>query len=354
MALKAAQKITENLKKRFGKTFGEDCVNYLGNTQLAKIPRLNSGCVALDDVMGGGWPLGRICEIYGGESSGKTTICYHAMAQAQKKYPDSAVGFIDSEYSFDPIYARSCGVDVKQLVISQPKSGQEALAILEGMIEEGCRLIVVDSVAAMVPKEEVEGEFGDNKVGTQARMMSQGMRKLTSVIGRSEAVVIFTNQTREKIGVQWGNPETTTGGNALKFYASIRIKLTKLGTVEEGTGDNKEKTSIRVRCEAVKNKTAAPYRRGEYIVRFGKGVDNEGIYFQLILERGLVQKSGVSMYLIEGEKVNGKAKLQAWFDEHPEVYERYKKMVDDGVVMGMPEEDVEAAEAENKDESGEV
>ena len=197
-------KAVANLQKKFGK----DAVNYLGNTDIEPIPRISSQCIAIDEVTGGGYPLGRIIELYGGESSGKTTACYHAIAQAQKQFPEKFVGFVDSEFSFDPNYASNCGVDVANLVIAQPESGTDGFAILQGMIEEGASLVVVDSVAAMVPREEVEEtDYGKGMIGVQARMMSRALRKLTSVIGKHKCVVIFTNQTREKVGVMYGSPE---------------------------------------------------------------------------------------------------------------------------------------------------
>ncbi|MBP5458832.1 MAG: DNA recombination/repair protein RecA [Clostridia bacterium] len=346
-----AQRITETLRKRYGKDLGEDIVDYLGNEEIKPMPRLKSQCMLLDKIMGGGWPLGRICEVFGGESTGKTTLCIHALAEAQKMYPDKAVGFIDKENSFDPLYAMAIGLDVRQLVISQPDSGQAAFTILEGMIVEGCKVVVVDSVAAMVPREEVEGEFGDNKMGVMAKMMSQGMRKINDIVRKYDALVIFTNQTREKIGVVYGNPETTTGGNALKFYTSIRLRLQGLGKIETGG----EKTGIRVRAEAVKNKTAPPYRRCEYAIVFGKGIDNEGLYFTEILERNLVEKGNGSFFIINGEKVNGKAKLQAYLESHPEVYDDLKRQVDDGVSFkDDAPKDAPEEEAPAEEEAGEV
>ena len=319
------QKVVGELQKRFGK----ESVNFLGNSKIEPIPRIGSQCIAIDNVTGGGYPLGRIIEIFGGESSGKTTTCYHAIAEAQKKFPEKFCALVDSEFSFDPQYASQCGVDVQELVVAQPDSGTDGFSILQGLIEAGASLVVVDSVAAMVPREEVEEEdYSKNTIGLQARMMSRALRKITSVIGRYKAVVIFTNQTREKIGVMYGNPETTSGGNALKFYASIRLKVSKIGTIESGSGDDKEKTSIRTRVEAVKNKTAPPFQRGEFIVTFGKGIDNEAAYFDAIIEKGLVQTKGAGWYAIDGKNVaQGTIKLKAYFEQNPDVYAKLKQQL---------------------------
>ena len=341
-----------NLQKKFGK----EAVNYLGNTDIEPIPRISSQCIAIDEVTGGGYPLGRIVELYGGESSGKTTACYHAIAQAQKQFPEKFCGFVDSEFSFDPVYAGNCGVDVANLVVAQPESGTDGFAILQGMIEEGASLVVVDSVAAMVPREEVEEEdYGKGMIGVQARMMSRALRKLTSIIGKYKCVVIFTNQTREKVGLVYGNPETTSGGNALKFYASIRLKLSKIGTIEEGSGDDKQKTSVRTRVEAVKNKTAPPFRRAEYIVTFGKGIDNEAAVFNAIIDRGLIEKRNAGWYIVEGNKLQGVQKLREFFTANPDIYEKYRRMVlENRKPEVIPEEEREPEENQKVDEVGEI
>lgn len=356
---KKKMEVLKQLTASLQKEYGADSINFLGNEEIKPIPRLPSQCVAIDQVTGGGYPMGRIIEIYGGESSGKTTACYHAMASAQEKFPDKVVGFIDSEFSFDPIYASAVGVKVKEIMTAQPDSGEDGFEILQGMIKSGAfSLIVVDSVAAMVPRSEAEeDDFGKSSVGAQARMMSKAMRKLVSVISKANVLVIFTNQTREKVGVTYGNPEDTTGGKALKFYASIRLKLTKLGAIEEGSGDNKEKTSVRTRVEAVKNKTAPPFKRAEYIVTFGKGIDNDALYFQTILEK-FTEKSG-GWYTVNGEKMNGAVKVKDYFDKHPDVWEAYKKKVDDSYsskVQDIPEEEISAEDLKDEDEeeSGEL
>lgn len=319
----AIKKIVSDLQKKFGK----ESVNFLGNNEIEPLTRISSQSLAIDEVTGGGYPVGRIIEIFGGESSGKTTSCYHAIAEAQKQFPDKFCALVDSEFSFDPIYASQCGVKVEELVVSQPDSGTDGFAILQGIIEAGASLVVVDSVAAMVPREEVEEEdFSKGMIGVQARMMSRALRKLTSIIGRHKAIVIFTNQTREKVGVMYGNPETTPGGNALKFYASIRLKVRKSGTIETGSGDAKEKTSVRTVVEAVKNKTAPPFRKAEFIISFGKGIDNEASYFEAIVNSGLIQSKGAGWFSYEGKNIaQGTVKLKQWFAENPDVYEELKR-----------------------------
>lgn len=355
------QKIVGELQKRFGR----ESVNFLGNSSIAPVPRISSQCMAIDDVTGGGYPLGRIIEIYGGESSGKTTTCYHAIAEAQKQFPDKFCALVDSEFSFDPVYAEKCGVNVQELVVAQPDSGTDGFCILQGLIEAGASLVVVDSVAAMVPREEVEEEdYSRSTIGLQARMMSRALRKVTSVIGRYKAVVIFTNQTREKIGVTWGSPETTAGGNALKFYASIRLKVSKIGTVESGSGDEKEKTSIRTRVEAVKNKTAPPFRRGEFIITFGRGIDNEAAWFDAILAKGLIQAKGAGWYFLDGRPIaQGSAKLRAYLSQNPDIYRKLKERLTSPGTGGKAEaavkQEAAAAGAAEEDpsiveESGEI
>lgn len=331
---KLIKKKEEILKKVVGtlqQKFGKESINYLGNEDIEPLQRIPSQSIAIDEVTGGGYPLGRIIELFGGESSGKTTACLHAIASAQRMFPDKVCGIVDSEYAFDPVYAAAIGVNVGELVIAQPESGEDGFAILQGMIESGgFSLIVVDSVAAMVPRAEVEEEdFGKSTIGLQARMMSKALRKLTSVIGRHGVVVMFTNQTREKVGVTWGDQTTTTGGSSLKFYASIRLKLTKLGAIEEGTGDNRQKTSVKTRVDCVKNKTFPPFKRAEYIVTFGKGIDNEALYMQTILANFVEHPTKVSYVMLNGEKVNGIAKAKEYLETHPDVFNQYKKMVDE-------------------------
>lgn len=322
------KKVVGSLQKKFGK----ESVNYLGNDKVEPIPRIHSQCIAIDDVTGGGYPVGRVIEVFGGESSGKTTACYHAIAEAQKQFPNQFCALVDSEFSFDPQYAEQCGVDVAELVVAQPDSGTDGFAILQGLIEAGASLVAVDSVAAMVPREEIEEEdFGKSTIGLQARMMSKALRKLVSIIGRYKSIVIFTNQTREKVGVVYGDPSTTPGGLALRYYSSIRLKFSRMKTIETGSGDNKEKTSVRARVEAVKNKTAPPFRKAEFIIAFGKGIDNEASFFDAIIEKGLVQTKGAGWYSLDGKNIaQGTIKLKEFFEKNPEVYNRLKKQVIEG------------------------
>lgn len=341
------------LKKIVGdmqKKFGAESVNYLGNNEITTMERLPSQCLAIDAVTGGGYPLGRMIEIFGAASSGKSTACLHAIAEAQRAFPDKFCALVDSEYSFDPVYAAQCGVNVSELLVAQPDSGTDGFAILQGFIEAGASLIVVDSVAAMVPREEAEEEdFGKSTVGLQARMMSKALRKLTPVVGRAKCVVIFTNQMRDKIGVMYGDPTTTTGGKALEYYSSIRLKFTKLGTIDNGSGDNKEKVSVRTRVEAVKNKTFPPFKRKEFIISFGKGIDNEEAIFQTILEKKMVETKGAGWFEINGEKIQGAPKLKAYFAAHPEVYNPLKEKVMEDVKNINIDESVQPDTSETED-----
>ena len=318
-------KIAEACAKLQAK-FGKENVNYLGNKKVEKIPRIPSGSDAIDRVTGGGYPLGRIIEISGGPSAGKTTACYHALAEAQKMYPDDFCGFVDSEYSADWLYAESLGVDKDSLMISQPDDGHDAFGIIQGMIEAGARLIVVDSVAAMIPKEErEEDDYSKAGVAQQARMMSRGLRKLAGIAGKYQCVVIFTNQLRDNVGVLWGDKSTTTGGKALQYYASIRLKFTRTGKVEEKDGDEKLATAIETKVESVKNKTYRPYLKDKITVVFGKGIDNDAGILDTAISEGIIKKKG-SWFAIDGENVaQGLPVLREYLDQHPDVFERIKK-----------------------------
>lgn len=511
------QKVCSEIQGKFGK----ESVNFLGNNKIEPIPRLKSGSNTIDKITGGGYPLGRIIELFGGESSGKTTACYHAIAEAQKAFPDKWCGFVDSEYGFDAGYAKAIGVQVDELVVAQPDSGTDAFAMVQSFIENGAALVVVDSVAAMVPREEVEeDDYGKSSVGTQARMMSKALRKLTAIVGKSQCVLMFTNQTREKVGVMYGNPtcvtpdtmvelkdidsitmenlflrvgldyknmdkdvtydvsdknikvksfnhktgkneyrkilslvrkddaimhnlvskdgsvllkcsgahrifdkdkkeyfpveqiesgvllsnsgkdipffvkktneivpivdmevegnsnyftngilshNTTSGGKALQFYASIRLKVSKIGIVEEGSGDNKEKTSIRTKFETVKNKTFPPFRVGETEIVFGKGINNEAGVLEEMIESGVIQKKG-GWYAIDGTNVaQGIVNLKQYLADNPSVYEALKVKLNAETELDIAEnqtvapidandmtDDEIASIAENDTQSGEV
>lgn len=326
---KKKEELLKNVCLAVDKKFGKGSVMYLGDTDIPQIPRVPSGCIAIDTVTGGGYPQGRIVEIFGGESSGKTTSCYHSIAEYQRKFPDQFCALIDSEFCFDAPFAATCGVKVDELMVAQPENGNEGFAILQMLIESGAVLVVVDSVAAMVPREEAESEEYTNKMGLQARMMSQALRKMTSIVGKYKSTVIFTNQTREKIGVLYGDPTTTSGGNSLKFYASIRLKFSKAGNIEVGPEGNKEKVSIKTRVECVKNKTAPPFKKAEFIITFGKGIDNEAGLFEAILESGLIEKKGGGYMYIDGVKVaQGIPKLKEYFEANPIEYEKLKKKME--------------------------
>lgn len=306
--------------------FGKESVNFLGNNKIEPIPRIPTGSIALDRITGGGYPLGRIIEVFGPASSGKTTFCYHAIAEAQKMFPDDWCGFVDSEHTFDPEYASNIGVNVAELMTAQPDSGTDAFAMVQGMIEAGAKLLVVDSVAAMVPREEMEEEdYGKNSIGLQARMMSKGLRKLASIAGKYKCVIIFTNQTRNKIGVMYGNPEVTTGGKALEYYASIRLRIAQSGKIEETIDGEKVVKAIESKITTVKNKCYAPYKSCVNVIEFGKGVDNDAGILDLAIAAGFIVKKG-GWYSINGNNVaQGLVNLKIYLENNPELYAEIKE-----------------------------
>ncbi len=306
------------------KDFGKGAVMKLGESGAhVAVETVPTGCLSLDLALGlGGVPKGRVIEIYGPESSGKTTVALHMIAEVQKR--GGIAGFIDAEHAMDPVYAKNIGVDIDELYISQPDSGDQALEIAETMVRSGAiDIIVIDSVAALVPKQEIEGDMGDSHVGLQARLMSQALRKLTPVISKSNCVVIFINQLREKVGVMFGNPETTTGGRALKFYASVRMDVRRIETLKQSG----EMVGNRTRIKIVKNKIAPPFKEAEFDIMFGKGISRAGDILDLATGIDLIRKSG-AWYAYEGEKIGqGRENAKAYLENHPELMEELDQKV---------------------------
>ena len=306
------------------KDFGKGTVMRLGDpsAQVA-VETIPTGSLSLDLALGlGGVPKGRIVEIYGPESSGKTTVALHMIAEVQKR--GGIAGFIDAEHALDPVYAKNIGVDIDELYISQPDSGDQALEITETMVRSGAMdIIVVDSVAALVPKQEIEGDMGDSHVGLQARLMSQALRKLTPVISKSNCVVIFINQLREKVGVMFGNPETTTGGRALKFYSSVRMDVRRIETLKQSGAMVGNRTRVKI----VKNKIAPPFKEAEFDIMFGKGISKEGDILDLAVKCDLVSKSG-AWFAYNGDKIGqGRENAKTYLSEHPEIMEELEQNI---------------------------
>ena len=303
--------------------FGKGSIMRLGSDERPAVEVISTGSLALDIALGvGGFPRGRIVEIYGPESSGKTTIALQTIAECQKA--GGVAAFIDAEHALDTSYARNLGVNVDELLISQPDNGEQALEIAETLVRSNAiDLVVVDSVAALVPKAELEGDMGDATVGAQARLMSQAMRKLTAAIHKSNAVMMFINQLRMKIGVMFGNPETTTGGNALKFYASVRVDIRRIGSIKKG----EQVLGNRTRAKVVKNKMAPPFRKAEFDILYGKGVSQQGELIDLGGELGLVRRSG-SWYSVGDERIGqGRDNAMVYLEEHPELVARLRSEV---------------------------
>jgi recombination protein RecA len=306
------------------KQYGKGAVMKLGDSGAnINVETVPTGSLSLDIALGlGGVPKGRIVEIYGPESSGKTTVALHMVAEVQRR--GGIAGFIDAEHALDPVYARNIGVDIDNLYISQPDNGEQALEITETMVRSGAvDIVIVDSVAALVPRAEIDGDMGDSHVGLQARMMSQACRKLTAAISKTNCIVIFINQLREKVGVMFGNPETTTGGRALKFYSSVRLDVRRIEALKQGG----EVVGNRTRIKVVKNKVAPPFREAEFDIMFGKGISREGDVLDLAVSLGIIQKSGAWFAYNEGKIGQGRENAKAYLKEHPEILDEVENRV---------------------------
>ncbi len=309
---KALEAVISQIEKQFGK----GSILKLDNNYVQDVDVIPTGCLALDMALGiGGVPRGRIIEIYGPESSGKTTVALHMIAEAQKL--GGVAAFIDAEHALDPNYAQKLGVDLGELYISQPDTGEQALEICESLVRSGAvDIVVIDSVAALTPKAEIEGEMGDSFIGLQARLMSQALRKLTGITNKSKTCVVFINQLREKVGVMFGSPETTTGGKALKFYSSIRLDVRRVDTIKEGTEIIGNKTKVKV----VKNKLAAPFKTCEFDIMYGKGISKEGCVLDIAVQLGIIEKSG-SWFSYNGDKLaQGKENTKLYLSQNKDFY----------------------------------
>lgn len=344
--LKALDAAIAQIEKQYGK----GCVMKLGdNSANMNVETVPTGSLSLDIALGlGGLPKGRIVEVYGPESSGKTTVALHCVAEVQKR--GGIAGFIDAEHALDPVYARNIGVDIDNLYISQPDCGEQALEITETMVRSGAvDIVVVDSVAALVPKAEIDGDMGDSHVGLQARLMSQALRKLTAVISKSNCIVIFINQLREKVGVMFGNPETTTGGRALKFYSSVRLDVRRTESLKQGG----EIVGNHVRVKVVKNKIAPPFREAEFDIMFGQGISREGDVLDLAVNAGIVNKSG-AWYAYEGDKIGqGRENAKTYIHENPAFFDMLEAKVRDFYFTQPEDEEAEVQEDSKKPEAEE-
>ena len=337
--LKALDAAISQIEKQYGK----GSIMKLGDPSTSmNVETVPTGALSLDIALGlGGLPKGRIIEVYGPESSGKTTVALHVVAEVQKR--GGIAGFIDAEHALDPVYARNIGVDIDNLYISQPDNGEQALEITETMVRSGAvDIVIVDSVAALVPKAEIDGDMGDSHVGLQARLMSQALRKLTAAISRSNCIVIFINQLREKVGVMFGNPETTTGGRALKFYSSVRLDVRRIEALKQAG----EVVGNRTRIKVVKNKVAPPFREAEFDIMFGQGISREGDALDLASDLGIVNKSG-AWYAYNGEKIGqGRENAKQFLKDRPEVFAEIEAQVRAHYGLGADGMDDGTADAE--------
>ncbi|MFZ5941579.1 MAG: recombinase RecA [Bacteroidota bacterium] len=322
--LKALQLTLDKIEKGYGK----GAIMKMGDTAVMEVPVIGTGSIGLDVAMGvGGYPRGRVIEIYGPESSGKTTLAIHAIAEAQKN--GGIAAFIDAEHAFDRFYAQKLGVDIENLYISQPDNGEQALEITDHLIRSGAiDIIVIDSVAALTPKAEIEGEMGDSKMGLQARLMSQALRKLTANINKTNTTCVFINQLREKIGVMFGNPETTTGGNALKFYASVRLDIRKVGQIKDGEDIQGNRTRVKV----VKNKLAPPFKKAEFDIMYGEGISKTGELVDLGVELNILKKSGSWFSYGETRLGQGRDAVKLLLRDNPELAEELETKIKEELV----------------------
>jgi recombination protein RecA len=340
------EKALETAMSQVERQFGKGSIMKLGSQPVLRVPIISTGSLALDKALGiGGLPRGRVVEIFGPESSGKTTLALHAVAEAQKK--DGIAAFIDAEHALDTAYARKLGVDCDELLVSQPDTGEQALEITDMLVRSGAiDILVIDSVAALVPRAEIEGEMGDAHMGLQARLMSQALRKLTGIIGKTKTTVVFINQIRMKIGVVFGNPETTTGGNALKFYSTVRLDIRKIGSIKDG----QEIVGNRTRVRVVKNKMAPPFHDAEFDIMYGDGISKVGDLIDVGVEAGLVEKSG-SWYSYSGERIGqGRENVKRFMMDNSDICgDLYQKVRE---AIGLSEKEVSEKEVAEKD--GEV
>ena len=330
-------KTLESTISQIERNFGKGSVMKLGEREVVEIDAISSGSLSLDIALGiGGLPKGRIVEIYGPESSGKTTLALHVIAEAQKK--GGTCAFVDAEHALDPVYAKKLGVNTDEMLISQPDNGEQALEIADTLVNSNAiDVLVVDSVAALVPRAEIEGDMGDSHMGLHARLMSQALRKLTGSISRSQSLVIFINQIRQKIGVMFGNPETTTGGNALKFYASIRMDIRRIGAIK----DRDEVIGNQTRVKVVKNKLAPPFKTVEFDIMYGEGISKNGEILDIAAKQGLVEKSG-AWYSYDGERIGqGRENAKIYLKDNPHIASKI-------------EDSIRSSTSENEDESSEI
>jgi recombination protein RecA len=338
------EKAVETAISQIERQFGKGSIMKLGGKVVVDIPAIPTGSLALDKALGiGGIPRGRVSEIYGPESSGKTTLALHVVAEAQKQ--GGIAAFIDAEHALDTAYAKKLGVNCDELLVSQPDTGEQALEIADMLVRSGAiDVLVIDSVAALVPRAEIEGELGDSHMGLQARLMSQALRKLTGTISKTMTSVIFINQIRMKIGVMFGNPETTTGGNALKFYASVRIDIRRTTAIKEG----QETVGNRTKAKVVKNKMAPPFREAEFDIMYGEGISATGEVLDIGVDAGVIEKSG-SWYAYDGERIGqGRENVKKFFKDNPEVFNRVMGKVKEAIgLAGMAEKADQGKEAKH-------